>query len=260
MQTAHSAPIPSPSPLGRLIPVADNLWVVEHALRFYGIPLTTRMTVVRLSAGAQAGALVLISPVPLPVQVRAELAELGQVRYIIAPNLYHHLYAQECVNSYPTAEFWAVEGMDHKRPDLKPTRILTEPEGALEDLTYCRFGAFRVLEPRGNLPLNEYLFWHRPSGTVILTDSAFHFGPESHWFLQGLARLLGLYQKLQPSLLERFALRDRPSALATLQTLMRWDFDRVIVAHGSIVETHGKQRLRQGFEWYLQQSLEGELV
>jgi hypothetical protein len=49
-----------------------------------------------------------------------------------------------------------------------------------------------------------------------------------------------MYGKLRPTFLERLALRDRESALATLRETLTWDFDRVIMAHGSIIQTQGK--------------------
>jgi hypothetical protein len=235
-----------------LKPIAENLWVVDYPVKFYGLPLDTRMTVMRINGGE----LVVISPIQVSPELIAGLATIGKVRYIIAPNLYHHLFAKDFVAAYPDAEFWAVEVMQQKRPDLKPNRYLTESDGELgSDLVYRNFPAFRVLEPRGNMPINEYVFCHRPSGTVILTDTAFNFGPESHWLIQALAKAAGIDQKLQPSTLERWALRDRDAAIATIQTMLSWDFDRVIMAHGSIVETDGKRRLRKGYEWYLQMVL-----
>jgi Domain of unknown function (DUF4336) len=235
-----------------LKPIAENLWVVDYPVKFYGLPLDTRMTVMRMDGGE----LVVISPIQISAELIAALAAIGKVRYIIAPNLYHHLFATDFVAAYPDAEFWAVEGMQQKRPDLKPDRYLTESDGALgTDLQYHNFAAFRVWEPRGNMPINEYVFCHRPSGTVILTDTAFNFGPESHWLIRAIAKASGVYQKLQPSTLEQWALQDRDSAIASIKTMLNWDFDRVIVAHGGIVETDGKRRLREGYEWYLQMAL-----
>jgi Domain of unknown function (DUF4336) len=235
-----------------LKPIAENLWVVDHPLKFYGLPLDTRMTVMRVNGGE----LVVISPIQVSPELIAALATIGEVRYIIAPNLYHHLFAQDFVAAYPQATFWAVEGMQQKRPDLQADRYLTEADGELgTDLQYHNFSAFRVLEPRGNMPINEYVFCHRPSGTLILTDTAFHFGPESNGLIQAIAKATGIYQKLRPSTLEQWALQDKPAAIASIKTMLSWDFDRVIVAHGSIVETDGKRRLREGYEWYLKMPL-----
>jgi Domain of unknown function (DUF4336) len=231
--------------------LTDNLWTMEYPVKFYGLPLTTRMTVIRLSSGQ----VVIISPVPISASVQPQINAIGPVKIIIAPNLYHHLFVQDALTIYPEAEFWAVEGLATKRPDLKSDRDLTEIEGHLEDLYYREFKSFRVLEPRGNCALNEYVFFHSSSRTLILTDSAFHFDAQSSPLLQTLARLIGFYDKLQASVLEKWALRDRQAAKATIEKILSWDFDRVIVAHGSVVESKAKVQLKAGYEWLLGEEL-----
>ncbi len=234
-----------------LTSITSNLWTIDYPVTFYGLSLTTRMTVIRL----QSGDLVVISPIQISEDLKQQIDAIGPVKTIIAPNLYHHLFAKDFVSAYPEAEFWAVEGIEKKRPDLNPDRILTETEGNLEDLYYHEFKAFRILEPRGNCDLNEYLFLHRSSQTLIITDSAFHFDGKSSPVLQWLAKGLGIYDKLQATLLEKWAIRDRNHAKATMQTVLSWDFDRVIMAHGSPIETNGKAQLKAGYEWLLGESL-----
>lgn len=234
-----------------LNPISENLWTIDYPLKFYGLPLTSRMTVIRL----RSGQLAIISPIQISENLKQQIDAIGPVKTIIAPNLYHHLFAQDFVAAYPDAEFWAVEGIEQKRPDLQPDRILTQTDGQLEDLYYHEFKALRILEPRGNCDLNEYLFLHSASRTLIVTDSAFHFDAQSSPLLQLLARVLGIHGKLQASLLEKLALRDRKQAKETMQTILSWDFDRVIMAHGSIIETDGKAQLKAGYEWLLEESL-----
>jgi hypothetical protein len=232
-----------------LTAVADRLWVAEQPLRFYGLPIFSRMTIM----GLPNRDLIVISPITPTPELTQSLDKVGKVRYVIAPNLYHHLFAQDFVDRYPEAEFWAVDGIKTKRPDLKPDRILTESTGQIgDDLLYLNFPAFRVLDLPGNMPFNEYLFLHRPSKTLIITDAAFHFGTESHGVIRFIAKVAGIYGKLQPTLFERLALRDRDSATATLRETLTWDFDRVIMAHGSIIHTTGKEQWRSSCEWYLQ--------
>jgi Domain of unknown function (DUF4336) len=234
-----------------LTAIADRLWVAEQPLHFYGLPIFSRMTVIALPNQD----LIVISPITPTPQLTQALDQIGTVRYIIAPNLYHHLFAQDFANHYPEAEFWAVNGILAKRPDLKPDKILIESTGNIgEDVLYLNFPAFRVFDVTGNMPFNEYLFLHRPSKTLVITDAAFNFGAESHGAIRLLAKVLGMYGKLRPTFLERFALRDRESALATLHETLTWDFDRVIMAHGSIIQTQGKAQWRSSCEWYLQTS------
>src|SRR6185369_5835835 len=83
-----------PAPLRALAP---DLWVADRGQTFYGLPVGTRMTVIRLADGS----LLLHSPVELDAGLRQELDAVGHVRYVVAPNRVHHLYAGRVAESYP---------------------------------------------------------------------------------------------------------------------------------------------------------------
>ncbi len=42
-------------------------------------------------------------------------------------------------------------------------------------------------------------------------------------------------------------MKDRPAVRASLDTILAWDFDRVIVGHGRKVETDGQRVFREAF-------------
>jgi glyoxylase-like metal-dependent hydrolase (beta-lactamase superfamily II) len=42
---------------------------------------------------------------------------------------------------------------------------------------------------------------------------------------------------------------DHDAARASLERILEWDFDRVIIGHGDIVETDGREKLEQAFAW-----------
>lgn len=227
-----------PRPLRRL---ADDLWVAERPQAFYGLPVGTRMTVVRLPDGA----LLLHSPVALDPGLRGELDALGPVRYVVAPNRVHHLYAGEVATAYPAARLWIGPGLERKRPDLVFEAILGDEapaawRGTLEQVFF-----------RGRPYENEVVFFHRPSRTLILCDLAFNFGPGTAWATRLLMRLIRSYGVFGPSKLDPFLIRDRAAARASLERILAWDFDRVIVAHGDVLESGGHARLRKGYAWLL---------
>jgi hypothetical protein len=67
--------------------LAQDLWVAEQPLKYFGLEVGTRMTVVRL----QGNQLMVISPITPQDTIIEQLNQLGTVRYLVAPNLYHHL-------------------------------------------------------------------------------------------------------------------------------------------------------------------------
>lgn len=219
--------------------LADDVWVTERPQRFFGLPVGARMTVIRLSGGR----LLLHSPLPLDTALRAELDALGRVAYAVAPNRLHHLYAGDVARAYPDARLWVAPGLPEKRPDLVHAGVLGDeaPVEWRDELEQAFF--------RGRPYENEVAFFHPASRTLILCDLAFNFGPRDAWPTRVLMSLLRSYGKLGPSKLDPLLIRDRAAARASLERILAWDFDRVIVAHGDVQESGGYVLMRDGYAW-----------
>jgi hypothetical protein len=227
---------------------ADNIWTARQPLRFLGLRVGTRMTIVRLDDGR----LIVISPIQLNPELIQQINAIGTVAYMIAPNRYHHLFAEGFQQQYPQAEFWAAIGLREKRPDLPIQKVITAESGDIAGtLFYQQFRGINVPGVGAVDPLNEVVFFHAPSRTLIITDIAFHFDAEMPWETRLAGKLIGSYAKLKPSLLEKWAMRDRAAVARSMQAVLNWDFDRVIVAHGKLIESNGKAMLKSGYEEFL---------
>ena len=91
-----------------------------------GVNQRLRMTVVALTGGG----LWLYSPVEIDDGLAQQLAAVGNVAHVVAPNRYHHLFAGAAKRRYPAAALWAVPGLPEKRPDLRFDGVLgSEPSG-----------------------------------------------------------------------------------------------------------------------------------
>ena len=227
-----------PKPLRQL---AENLWVAERPQSFYGLPVGARMTVMRLAADR----LLLHSPVAFDPNLRAQLDAIGRVCFAVAPNRVHHLHAGEVASAYPGARLWIAPGLERKRPDLVFEAVLGDdaPEEWRGEVDQVFF--------RGRPYENEVTFFHRPSRTLILCDLAFNFGPRAAAPTRLLMKLLRSYGRLGPSTLDPLLIRDRRAARESLERILAWDFDRIIVAHGDVLESGGHDVLRQGYSWLL---------
>jgi hypothetical protein len=232
--------------------IDEEIWVAEQPLRYLGLSVGTRMTVVRL----ENHELVVISPIQVSDEIVNQLSQLGTVKHIIAPNLYHYLFAAHFKSLYPQATFWSAPGLEIKKPELSIDQIIQSDTGRLWDgLEVIFFDGFRVLGLSGFDSLNECVFFHLASRTLILTDTAFHFDESFPMLTQFATRVLGGYKSLSPSLLERIATTDKESVAKSVEQVLNWNFERVIVAHGSIVEQNGKEKFKQGYEQFLGRSL-----
>jgi len=226
------------APLRRLAP---DIWIAERRQRFYGLEVGTRMTVIRL----QGGRLLLHSPVRLDIDLRRELDALGRVCCVVAPNRVHHLYAGTVAEVYPQARLWVAPGLAQKRPDLVF-------EAALDDDAPAEWkNEVDQVFFRGRPYENEVVFLHRASGTLIMCDLAFNFGPRAAAPTRLLMKLLRSYGRFGPSTLDPWLIRDRRAARQSLERILAWDFDRIVVAHGEVLESGGREALRHGYAWLL---------
>lgn len=218
---------------------ADELWTVERPLRLAGLTLSTRMTVVRLAGGG----LWLHSPVALDDAVLNALDGLGNVRHIVAPNRFHHLYLEGYRHAYPKARFHAAPGLAEKRRDFAFDEVLADRPPA------AWAGQIDQHLVAGCPALNEVVFYHHPSRTLILTDLAFHVGPSAPFGLRLWARLNLAYGRLEPTLLVKMLFRDPQSARASLDAILAWDFQRIVVNHGQPVFSRPREALATAYAW-----------
>jgi hypothetical protein len=195
-----------------LRPLSEGVQVLEVPFRIGGLELGGRMTVVRLPDGG----LWIHSPVRLDATVRA---------------------------AYPEARVVAPAGLRRKRPELRLDAELTDtPEPAWAAVLSQQL-------MRGMPKLDEFVFLHRPSRTLLLTDLAFHIRESPSWLTRTYLRLCRTYGKLAPTLLLKSMVKDRAALRASVDTVLGWDFERVVVCHGEVLEHGGREALRDGFSW-----------
>jgi hypothetical protein len=239
---------PDNDPVSQMLhSIADDIWVAEQPLRYLGVALTTRMTIVRLADGI----LMVHSPIRLTDELRSAAASAGRVRFIVAPNRFHHLFVPDWQKAYPGAQTFCAPGLDTKRADLKFTAILgDEPAPAWADEMDQAF--MRALPP-----LNEIVLFHRKSRTVIFTDLLFNIARHDSAYARFLLRLDGaLHGPAIPRSFRLLLHRRRVECAAFLARLLSWDFDRVILAHGELIGSGAKVAIERA--WRFGQTALGE--
>lgn len=224
--------------------LASDLWIADSPLRFLGLEVGARMTVVRLPDAR----LLLHSPIAATPELVREVESLGSVSYLVAPNRLHHLFIGEWLAACPAASAFVAPGLHEKRPDLATAGVLgDEPEPGWAD-------AIDQVLVSGFPMANEVVFFHRPSTTLIATDLAFNIGPSSPPVTRLAFRLLRTYGRLAPTLLERLLMRDPPAFRRSLERILEWPFERVLVAHGEVSEAGGREEIVRGYSWLLDAS------
>lgn len=109
-------------------------------------------------------------------------------------------------------------------------------------------GEVEVIPLAGMPQVREHVFCHLPSRTLIVCDLLFNFSSASGVTKFLVRHCLRLPELVGTSLFFRMMIRDRAAFAASVRDMLRWDFDRIVVGHGAIIETGGKEKLRRGLE------------
>lgn len=233
-------------PIQVLKPVANNIWVVDGPLiNFKGVDFPTRMTVIRLSAGG----LFVHSPVGLTGDLKAQIDSLGNVEHLVSPNRIHYWWVEDWHKVYPEASTWASPGARQAaaKSGWNFDFDLSESAEAIWEADIDQ------LIVRGSRVLEEVAFFHKPSRTLILADLIENFegGYVHSKLLRALMRLAGILDpdgKLPIDLRLSYWGRHRQLKKA-VDTMLAWNPEKVIMAHGRWYETDGAAELRRAFRW-----------
>ncbi len=170
------------------------------------------------------------------------LDAIGRVAYVIVPNPFHASEAPWYADRYPEAKTLLPQAM--RRKQERRMRI----DGTIEDSWPAELqGELDALLIDG-LRLPETAYRHARSKTLVVTDLVMNFGNDHfRGILKLLMRINGIVDRFGPSRLLRSAIKDKAAFRDSLARLMQWDFDRVVMSHGRVLETDGKTKMAKAF-------------
>ena len=222
--------------------IGEGIWIFERQFRFLGAEFGNRMTVVRLGNEE----LFIHSPIALDDELKSQVEKLGRVVHIVTPNAFHGLFVEDWISAFPFARHFTAKGGRQDREFLSID---------LSDSTTSAFSpTLEVIHVQGIPKLNEFAFFHKVSRTLILTDLAFNIGKNVSYWTKIFFSLNGAYGKFGPSRLMRSMIEDQATLKDSLMKMYEWDFDRIVVSHGDIVEKDGKETMRSAFQQCLANS------
>ena len=225
-----------------LQPFAENIWTADGpTVRAVGIPFPTRMIVVRLSSRSWW----VNSPVSVSRELLDRMTSEGPVSYLVAPTKLHVWRLESWHQLFPEAELWAPPQVPSEFRSLPFTGVLGDvpPAGWANDFDQLVF--------RGNLFVEEVYFFHRKSRTVIFGDFIQNHPPTKGRPLRNaLLKFAGVAWPHGGVPFDiRLSFTNRRRARRSLEQLLSWDFDKLILAHGLCVEKDAKRFVRRAFRW-----------
>ena len=237
-------------PINALKPVASDVWIIDGpeirmSSPIGAFPFPTRCTVVRLPEGG----LWVHSPTELTDGLADAVNRLGEVRHLIAPNSIHWWWVADWKARWPNALAWAAprarknsaarfRGWDRELGD--------QPPQEWADVFDQGLAAGRGVD--------EVIFFHRPSRTLLLTDLIENFEPKrtsQPWRL-----LTQLFGAADPNGSAPFDMRlsywpQRRRLRSLVQRMLALRPERVILAHGRWYDRDASTELARAFGWLL---------
>lgn len=223
--------------------IKDQIWVLEYPVRFGGMDIFGRTTILKL----ENGDLIIHDPCEINDLIKKEIDAIGIVKYIVAPGSYHHLFVTDFQQKYPNAETFLCPGLEQKRPDIKFDWILGNKSDHRWEDTIDQVLVY------GTKYIWEVAFFHKPSKTLILVDLLENIGDD---YQHPASLLLRFWWKIV------FRMWNNPKAAPEYQMgwgnkrivkngldkILSWNAERVIIAHGEIIEDNINKVL--GAAWH----------
>ncbi len=172
---------------------------------------------------------------------QTQFDELGHVTDLVAPNFFHCGGIKKSAARFRDAKKWGPPGVTAARPDIAWSAELTEETWSYQD-------ELPLIFLEGAPKLNEVVFVHRPSKSLIVSDLCFNLVDSEGIGAWLILTLFGTYRKFGVSRLLAQVVRDRGLFEKSLQKLLSYDFDNIIVSHGHNVMGNGKALLQRALQ------------
>jgi hypothetical protein len=206
---------------------------------FSGVRLRTKTTIVRLSGDA----LWVHSPCPPTEDVCAGLDALGEVRWIVVPNRFHHLQAPATAARYPNAVVVGPKSAQSRNPQVSLTM-------STDDLAYIRATPELTSIQLGGVPfLDETVFFHAASGSLIAADLLISACARDHWTWRTAARIWGGYGKVRTPPDVRWNTRANTAVAESIAQMRALPLERILVAHADPITDRPVERLVEAWDF-----------
>ena len=220
--------------------VPDQIWLLDYPITYAGCRFNARMSVVRVAGGA----LMLHSPCDIDDTTAKAISELGPVDSIVAPGNFHHLHVAKARSRFPDARTYICPGVERRAPGLRFDAMLgSRPPEEWGD-------AIDQVLIRGSRFMWEVAMLHKPSKTLLLVDAIENFSDRTagvNWPVKAWFKLLGMWNKPRPAPEYRMGWKDKAAARSSLEAILAWDFDRIVLSHGDNITENAKERARRAW-------------
>lgn len=169
-----------------------------------------------------------------------QLKTLTGVTDIIAPSLFHCGGIPKAHSVFPNSKVWGPIGASEVKSKINWTHELSTSQWPYND-------QLALIEIKGMPKVNEIVFFHRETKSLIISDLCFNMVDASGLGAWIILNLFGTYRKLAVSKFFLKLVQDRNAFEQSLKILFSYDFENIIVSHGANVMGQGRSKLIKAF-------------
>lgn len=220
--------------------VPDQIWLLDYPVEYAGCRFNARMSIVRLANGA----LMLHSPCDMDDATAIAISERGPVTFIVAPGSFHYMYVAKAQARFPAALTYICPGVERKVPGLRFDGILGScaPNDWSDTIDQVLI--------RGSRFMWEVAMLHKPSKTLLLVDAIEFFTDQTanvNWPVKAWFKLFDMWNKPKLAPEYRIGWKDKVAARSSLEEILEWDFDKIVISHGDNITENAKELARRAW-------------
>ncbi len=162
---------------------------------------------------------------------------LDNVTDIIAPNLFHSGGILNATSYFKSSTIWGSPGCSTLKPNIKWDKELSLINWDFKD-------EFQLHLIEGMPKVNEFIFYHPKSKSLIVTDFCFNLDNVTGLGPKIILSLFDTYKKFGISKFFLKFIKDDLKFKKSVNELFNFDFDNIIVSHGSNIIGGAKDKLK----------------
>ncbi len=210
---------------------------MKFPLKMLGADLQRNVTLLRLASGK----LIVHSTAPFETADIAAIRELGEPTWLVDVLLRHDTFAAEGHAAFPEARYLAPPGFEAGKGIATDSLVPPPAEWADE---------IAVLPVAGAPEYSEIVMLHRPSRTLVVGDLLINFPGDQGFLTELMIRVAVVGGDSAPGVTRplKHAIDDHAAFIESLETILAWDFDRIVVGHGEPVVADAREKLRAAYQ------------
>ena len=213
--------------------LSDDVVVMSFPWLVFGIDFARNVTLLRLRDGRT----VIHSTAPFTATDIAAIRSFGDPSWLVEATLMHDTFAKPGRAAFPDLPYLAPEGFA-KAARIPAQSLGSPPPDWKNEIDVLKIEGTRV---------NEHALFHRRSATLVVADLFFSFPPEAQgWARFFVRQIMRLPRLFGISLFFRvLAVCDRKAFANSLNQLLQWDFQRIVVAHREPIEYEARSAVER---------------